>query len=218
MVLKAAGVSGSLSHWAMLTATCALALSSCGGNASGPQNETGGAEASANGRADGSSVLGGGGAGGSAAGTGGESGGADGATCDPPTTRCVSTCATKTPTASFLECIGGQLQCTGGYTRADQCPPDSCAINVRCCDTRTGQFVDRACGSTGRAEACPAGSSPATVDCVPAEAQASTCSALQGRSCSFVGETCTAGRPCSTSCECAEVDGGLVWSCASLLC
>jgi len=135
-----------------------------------------------------------------------------------PNTSCVSDCGSSTSNVSAFQCVDGQWQCSSGSVRADQCPADSCAANVRCCDGRTGELHNRTCGMDGRAQECPAGSFPAMGDCVPADAGASQCAQLDGRSCSFVGEKCSSGFRCSTSCDCIEADGGFVWFCSTLLC
>jgi len=135
-----------------------------------------------------------------------------------PNTTCVSSCQIAHSGSSAIQCLDGQWQCSPGGMRADQCPPDSCAASDRCCDGRTGQFQPRGCGSGGIAEACPAGSSPAMGDCVPVDAGGSACAQLDGLSCSFVGERCSSGFRCSTSCDCVEGDAGFVWQCSTLTC
>jgi hypothetical protein len=161
-----------------------------------------------------------GGTAGSPAGTGGTTspGGAPrgSSNCvDQIPVSCVASCNVPDHPVEDV-CENGAWRCPDGSVAYASCPAWSCARwDSVCCDRVTGEHATPDCGSDGYRVSCAAGSRAITGSyCIPDDLGITDCSKLHGKSCATERQECWSYL---TTCKCTPADGGLAWSCATLL-
>ena len=153
-------------------------------------------------------------------GVGGQiAGGTGGSLCDGLPGQCVPSCAleVKEIRSEICDVATGDRNCADGWVRQSGCAPGACARsdNGYCCNVTTGVSRPPPCQPDGFRGQCPAGTRAGTgPDCIPDGLETANCRDLRGKSCAMAGQECGFGL---TTCTCDPGDGGLTWSCMTLL-